>query len=103
MDWRDRVPACFGDEDLIFASDPMDEERAEKAINEAKAAGASRDDFEKEMVWEGWYEQRQFVQLVFIALVAMTCLIAAITLLLWARNNPIPTKLALIGTTMVLG
>jgi hypothetical protein len=45
MGWRDRVPACFGDEDLIFASDPMDEERAEKAISEAKAAGASRDDF----------------------------------------------------------
>src|SRR5262245_10266782 len=31
MGWRDRVPACFGDEDLIFASNPMDEERAEKA------------------------------------------------------------------------
>src|SRR5262245_54647951 len=53
--------------------------------------------------YQGWYEQRQFVQLVFIALVAMTCLIAAITLLLWVRNTPIPTKLALIGTTMVLG
>src|SRR5215472_2514813 len=51
MGWRDRVPAYFGNEDLIFASDPMDEERAEKAIREAKAAGASRDDFEKEMVW----------------------------------------------------
>src|SRR5262249_29359809 len=51
MDWRDRVPACFGDQDLIFASDPTDEERAKKAIGEAKAAGASRDDFEKEMVW----------------------------------------------------
>ena len=37
---------------------------------------------------QGWYEQRQFVQLVFIALAAMTCLIAAITLLLWARNFP---------------
>ena len=51
MDWRDRVPACFGDQDLIFASHPTDEERAKKAIREAKAAGASRDDFEKEMVW----------------------------------------------------
>ena len=50
MGWRDRVPACFGDEDLIFASHPMDEERAKQAIREAKAAGAS-DDFEKEMVW----------------------------------------------------
>jgi hypothetical protein len=53
--------------------------------------------------YQGWYEQRRFVQLAFIALVAMTCLIAAITLLLWARNTPIPTKLALIGATMVLG
>ena len=52
---------------------------------------------------QGWYEQRQFVQLVFIALAAMTCLIAAITLLLWARNFPIPTRIALIGTMMVLG
>ena len=51
MDWRDRVPACFGDQDLISASHPTDEERAKKAIREAKAAGASRDDFEKEMVW----------------------------------------------------
>ena len=38
---------------------------------------------------QGWYEQRQFVQLVFIALAVMICLIAAITLLLWARNSPI--------------
>ena len=52
---------------------------------------------------QGWYEQRQFVQLAFIALVAMTCLIAAITLLLWARNSPIPTRIALMGTSMVLG
>src|SRR5262249_9826495 len=50
--------------------------------------------------YQGWYEQRQFVQLAFIALVAMTCLIAAITLLLWARNAPISTRFALIGTTM---
>ena len=52
---------------------------------------------------QGWYEQRQFVQLVFIALAAIACLIAAITLLFWARNSPIPTRIALIGTTMVLG
>jgi len=52
---------------------------------------------------QGWYEQRQFVQLVFIAVAAMTCLIAAITLLLWARNSPIPTRIALMGTSMVLG
>ena len=53
--------------------------------------------------YQGWFEQRQFVQLAFIALVAIICLIAAITLLLWTRSAPIPTRLALIGTTMVLG
>ena len=52
--------------------------------------------------YQGWYEQRQVVQLIFIALVAMTCLIAAITLLLWARNSLFPTRIALIATTMVL-
>jgi hypothetical protein len=51
MAWQDRVPACFGDQDLIFAVHPMDEQRAKDAIKEAKAAGAARDDFEKEMVW----------------------------------------------------
>ena len=51
MGWRDRVPAYFGNQDLVFASHLTDEERAKKAIREAKAAGASRDDFEKEMVW----------------------------------------------------
>jgi hypothetical protein len=53
--------------------------------------------------YQGWFEQRQFVQLAFIALVAIICLIAAITLLLWTRSAPIPTRLALIGTTIVLG
>ena len=53
--------------------------------------------------YQGWFEQRQFVQLAFIALVAIICLIAAITLLLWTRSAPTPTRLALIGTTMVLG
>ena len=52
---------------------------------------------------QGWYAQREFVQLSFIALVAMTCLVAAITLLIWARHAPIPTWLALIGATLVLG
>jgi hypothetical protein len=30
---------------------PLDSKRAEEAIQAARAAGASRDDFEKEMVW----------------------------------------------------
>ena len=53
--------------------------------------------------YQGWFEQRQLVQLAFIALVAIICLIAAITLLLWTHSAPIPTRLALMGTTMVLG
>jgi hypothetical protein len=53
--------------------------------------------------YEGWYEQRQFVQLAFIALIAVTCLISAITLLIWVRDGPISTWLALIGTTLVIG
>jgi hypothetical protein len=42
------------------------------------------------------------VQLAFIALVAMTCFVAAITVLFWIRHAPIPTWLALIGTALVL-
>jgi len=53
--------------------------------------------------YQGWYEQRQLVQLAFIALIAVACLISAITLLIWARDAPISTWLALMGTTLVIG
>jgi hypothetical protein len=49
--WQKRVPGCFGRQDAIFAVHPMDSKRAEEAIQAARAAGASPDDFEKEMVW----------------------------------------------------
>ncbi len=52
---------------------------------------------------EGWYGQRQFVQVVFIMLVAVVCVIAAGVLLIWARRSALPTWVALIGTTSVLG
>jgi hypothetical protein len=52
---------------------------------------------------QGWYELRRSVQIAFIGLVAMTCVIVAITLLIWMRRAPIPTWLALMGTTLVLG
>src|SRR5262245_11297089 len=52
--------------------------------------------------YQGWFEQRQYVQLTFIALVAIICLIAAITLLFWTRSTSGHTRLALIGTTIVL-
>ena len=53
--------------------------------------------------YQGWYDQRQLVQLIFIALVTVTCVAAAITLLIWARYAPIPTWFALVGTSLVLG
>ena len=53
--------------------------------------------------FQGWYGQRRSVQLDFIVLVAVTCMTAAITLLIWMRRAPIPTWVALIGTMSVLG
>jgi len=52
---------------------------------------------------QGWYEQRGSVQIAFIGLVAMTSVIVAVTLLIWMHRAPIPTWLALVGTTLVLG
>jgi hypothetical protein len=52
---------------------------------------------------EGWYDQRQVVQLVFIGVVATICVVAALVLLIWSRNAPAPTWLALIGTIFILG
>jgi hypothetical protein len=52
---------------------------------------------------EGWYEQRQPFQLGFIGLVAVICFIAGIAVLIWARDAPICTWLATIGTTLVSG
>ena len=53
--------------------------------------------------YQGWYGQRQLVQLAFIALIAVICLISAITLLIWTWDVPISTWLALTGTTLVIG
>jgi hypothetical protein len=52
---------------------------------------------------EGWYGQRETVQLYFIIGVALFCGWAVITLLVWARRSPLPTWLALVGTTLVIG
>jgi hypothetical protein len=51
---------------------------------------------------QGWYGQRQSVQIVFIAIVALTCMTLAIMLLIWMRRAPFPTWLAVLGTTLVL-
>jgi hypothetical protein len=51
---------------------------------------------------QGWYDHRQSVQIVFIAIVALTCMTLAIMLLIWMRRAPFPTLLAVLGTTLVL-
>jgi hypothetical protein len=51
---------------------------------------------------EGWYGERRTVQLWFVMGVVLICIFIAIILLIWARKSPIPTWLALIGTTTVL-
>ena len=51
MSWQQRVPGAFGCQDVIFAVHPSDENRAKEAIKDAKAAGATFPDFEKEVVW----------------------------------------------------
>ena len=53
--------------------------------------------------YQGWYEQRQLIQLAFIALIAVMCFICAITLLVWVEDAPVSTWLALVGTTLVMG
>jgi hypothetical protein len=51
MAWKQKVASGFGDMDCIFAVHPSDKQDAITAIAAAKAAGASFEDFEKEMVW----------------------------------------------------
>lgn len=51
MPWKNKVAGGFGSGDCFFAGHPSDEQRAKDAIADAKEAGASFSDFEKEMVW----------------------------------------------------
>jgi hypothetical protein len=52
--------------------------------------------------FQGWYDQRQPVQLSFIVLITIACLTAAVVLVRWARQAPYPTWLALIGSISVI-
>jgi hypothetical protein len=52
--------------------------------------------------YQGWYHQRRPVQISFIALVAVTCLVAAISLLIWVRHASFSTRFALVGTMLIL-
>ncbi|HHR6078414.1 hypothetical protein ABN239_09955 [Providencia vermicola] len=51
MTWKQKVSSGFGDQDCIFAGHPSDKQNAQDVIASAKAANASFEDFEKEMVW----------------------------------------------------
>ena len=50
----------------------------------------------------GWYGQRRLVQVVLILLVAIGCVGAVIALLIGARRSAPPTRLAILGTALVL-
>lgn len=50
----------------------------------------------------GWYDQRRIVQLWFVALVAVLCLASLLVLIVWTRQAPGATQLALIGTMLLL-
>jgi len=52
---------------------------------------------------QGWYDQRQFVQLAFIIFVAIVCVGAVVTLLIWTRHAPLSTWFSLLGTILVIG
>jgi hypothetical protein len=52
---------------------------------------------------QGWYTRRGAVQVEFVVAVAVCALVAAATLLIWARKTPLPTWLALAGVTLVIG
>lgn len=51
MDWQRMVDACFGVEDNVFAGHESEKESARQMVAAAKAAGATRDDVVKEIVW----------------------------------------------------
>lgn len=49
MSWKSKVVGCFGNTDS--SSRTLDEEHARDLILEAKIAGASFEELEREMVW----------------------------------------------------
>jgi hypothetical protein len=52
---------------------------------------------------QGWYAQHRSVQLAFIFYIAVLCVIAVATLLIWARRSPASTWFVLLGTIVVFG
>ena len=54
--WRKEIPGCFGLMDVNFALHPADKKRAKQAIAAARSAGASFEDFTKEIAWHCYRE-----------------------------------------------
>jgi len=52
MTWKDLVPACFGEKDRKLGVHELDAERTRAMVAAARAEGASREDVEKEIVWD---------------------------------------------------
>jgi hypothetical protein len=51
----------------------------------------------------GWYGQRRLAQVVLVSSVAIVCVGAVTGLLIGARHSAPPTRLAILGTALVLG
>lgn len=51
---------------------------------------------------QGWYEQREVVQMIFVGVIAISCAIAVCILMVWARKLARDTWLAIAGTVGVL-
>ncbi|GAA0774984.1 hypothetical protein [Brevundimonas olei] len=51
MAWKDDLDSAFGAVDRKLAVHPSDRKVAKQVIKEAKAAGDTFDDLEKEIVW----------------------------------------------------
>ena len=49
MTWRKSLANAFGSDDCIYAGHSLDKEWAEKSIKEARDAGVSFEDYEKEV------------------------------------------------------
>lgn len=54
--WRSQLSGAFGVMDVKFGVHPADTKRAKAVIAEARAAGASFEDLEKEVVWHCYKE-----------------------------------------------
>lgn len=56
MDWKSKIPGCFGDVDKIFAGHPYDEERAAELRKLFKEQDVSKQDIEE--AFEDWLGQQ---------------------------------------------